>query len=96
MPDKRLCSVYRSVREEGFYLFVDQAEALARVPAELLARLGVTELVTTLVLTPERRLARAEAGRVLEAIASRGYYLQMPPPVDADLQALRRKNEKLP
>jgi uncharacterized protein YcgL (UPF0745 family) len=33
----------------------------------------------TLLLTPERKLARVEAPKVLESIAEQGFFLQMPP-----------------
>ena len=33
-------------------------------------------------LTPERRLARCEAPAVLDAIATQGFYLQLPPVIE--------------
>lgn len=101
-PDsgKCLCQVYKSPREEELYLFVDRRDGLDRVPAALLERFGTPQLVTTLVLTPERRLARAEASRVLDGLREQGYYLQMPPPrdqrIDTGMAELGDKNEKLP
>ena len=76
---KKLCSVYRSSRVEGMYLYVDKKDQLARVPEDLLATFGKPELAMTLELYPERRLARADVNKVLEAIAEHGFYLQMPP-----------------
>lgn len=95
MTGRRLCSVYSGSREDQLYLFVDRNEGLSRVPAALLERFGESRLVMTLVLTPERQLARADAGRVLAAIEENGYFLQLPPPKDSDMQLLRQKNEKL-
>ncbi len=80
---KRLCSIYRSSRVEGMYLYVDKKEDLARVPEDLMKTFGRPELAMTLALYPERKLARAEAGRVLESIEHNGFYLQMPPKPDA-------------
>lgn len=100
MSDKRLCTVYKSLREEEMYLFVDRQEDLSRVPEVLLTRFGTPQLVTTLVLTPERKLARAQAAKVLDSIAAQGFYLQMPPSRfgedDETMDALARRNEKLP
>lgn len=76
---KRLCSIYRSSRVEEMYLYVDKKEDLARVPAELLKTFGRPELAMTLALHPERKLARADVNKVLEAIEQHGFYLQMPP-----------------
>lgn len=86
----RLCTVYRSPRKEEMYLFVDRREGLERVPEELLERFGEPEVVLILKLDEGRRLARAEAGAVLEAIAEQGYYLQMPPPVPGEMPEIPR------
>lgn len=83
MSAKKLCSIYRSSRREGMYLYVDRVEDLARVPPSLLQRLGRLELAMTLALYPGRKLARAEAGDVLAAIADKGFYLQLPPADEA-------------
>lgn len=74
-----LCDVYRSARHDGMYLYVARGHGLGRVPAPLRERFGRAELALSLRLTPERRLARAEAGDVLAAIERRGFYLQLPP-----------------
>ena len=99
MSEKRLCNIYKSLREEGMYLFVDREEDLSRVPAPLLEKFGPPQRVTTLVLTPERKLARAEAAKVLEQVRERGFYLQMPPSkkeiMDEAMAAVREKNRKL-
>ncbi len=76
---KRLCEVFRSPRREGMYLYVDKQQGIGDLPEPLLQTFGTPESVMTLVLTPERRLARADAAAVLEAIDAQGFYLQMPP-----------------
>ncbi|MCC5885597.1 MAG: YcgL domain-containing protein [Gammaproteobacteria bacterium] len=79
MSAGRLVQVYRSSRREGHYLFVDLAEGLARVPEPLLVHFGRPEPALRLNLTRQRRLAQADAGAVLDAIAEKGFYLQLPP-----------------
>lgn len=100
MPQTLLCEIYKSLREEEMYLFVDKKDQLSRVPAPLLNHFGKTRLVTTLALTPERKLARADAARVIDAIREQGYYLQMPPRrdqlADTAMEVLGARNEKLP
>ena len=100
MSAKLLCAVYKSSREEEMYLFVDKNVGLDKVPEGLMQRFGQPSLVTTLVLTPERKLARASAEKVLEAIDAQGFYLQMPPPKfavsDDAMNAMNQRNEKLP
>ncbi|MBB3046512.1 hypothetical protein FHR99_000748 [Litorivivens lipolytica] len=84
---KVIVSIYRSPKKEGMYLYVEKSEGLERVPEPLLKQFGAPELAMTLVLTPERKLARAEAPKVLESIADQGFYLQMPPVPDASARS---------
>ena len=73
------CWIYKSLRREGMYLYIAGEENFGPVPADLLALFGAPELVMTLELTGERRLAQADTGEVLRQLAGQGYYLQMPP-----------------
>jgi len=89
-----LCDVYRSPRREGMYLYVPRAQGLRDVPDALRARFGEPVLALSLMLGPDRRLARADAEEVLQALAHQGWYLQLPPavvapdsPLDAAAQA---------
>lgn len=79
MSESVICEVFRSPRREGMYLFVPREEGLARVPEALLQAFGSPEPALVLQLDAGRRLARADAGEVLAAIAEQGFYLQMPP-----------------
>ncbi len=92
-----ICQIYRSRREEGMYLYVKKSEGLASVPEALLQRFGPPEPAMVLKLTPEKKLARADVTRVLEALEEPGYYLQLPPlaEADAEMLALRQHNSKL-
>lgn len=74
-----LCTIYRSSRENELYVYVDRKDGLSRLPDELLARLGRTTEVMTIKLTVERKLARVKAADVLAGIATKGFYLQLPP-----------------
>lgn len=85
---KRICSVYKSSRKREMYLYVDKREALSRVPEALLAAFGAPQLVFDMLLTPERKLAREEAPKVLENIEKQGFHLQMPPPEDEYIEHL--------
>lgn len=74
-----LCTVYRSSREAELYVYVKREEGLSRVPQDLLSKLGTTSEVLTMKLTADRKLARVKAADVLNAIAVKGFYLQLPP-----------------
>ncbi len=83
MPEPAvLCSVFRSERKEGAYLYTPLktgGDALEDIPAELLRQLGALTEVMKLKLTPNRKLANADAGRVIQQLQDCGYYLQLPP-----------------
>lgn len=87
----RPCYVYRGRREPEAYVFLAQRDAFEVLPDALLARLGGLDFALELALTPDRRLARADAGLVLRALATQGYYLQPPPPREPLLP-----NDRLP
>jgi uncharacterized protein YcgL (UPF0745 family) len=91
---QRICTIYRSAKVEGMYLYVDKAEGLARVPEALLAQFGRAEVAMTLLLDTGRKLARANAEEVLQAIADQGFFLQMPPRAELDAATTRIINEK--
>jgi uncharacterized protein YcgL (UPF0745 family) len=86
-----LCQVFRSSRQQEMYLYVEKSRGLDVVPDELLARFGTPTPVMVLLLTPERTLARADAGAVLASIARQGFYLQLPP---TPAQLLQRERGK--
>ncbi len=77
--DKLLCQVFKSPRQEGMYLYVDKRWGVAEVPEALLERFGTPLTAMTLILSPEKRLGRAQAVDVMAAIRESGFYLQMPP-----------------
>ena len=92
---RRLVAVYRSPRKEDMYLFVDRREGLARMPDALRRLFGEPEHAMDLLLTPTRKLARADAAEVLRCIAEQGFYLQMPPLPDDETHAIILANDKL-
>lgn len=73
------CAIYRSLKKFDNYLYVEQKGEFARVPPPLLQMLGGLELVMTLELTPQRKLANADAAQVRRQLREQGYYLQLPP-----------------
>lgn len=76
------CDVYKSLRKEDYYLYVDASDGLERVPELLLKQLGEVEKTLSFTLTEDRKLAREDPGRVMSNLQSEGYHLQMPPAVD--------------
>lgn len=93
--EKVLCDIYKSPKKDEMYLYVKKSDGLTRVPEALLERFGAPRHVTTLMLAPERKMARTSAEKVLAAIDSQGFFLQMPPVQEDYMQAINEKNSKL-
>ena len=73
------CYVYKSSRRADTYVYLARRDDEGVLPAPLRQQLGALSLVLELDLSPERRLARADAANVMAQLADAGYYLQMPP-----------------
>jgi uncharacterized protein YcgL (UPF0745 family) len=61
------------------YLYLNRSKGFESVPKALLESFGEPQLVTTLVLTASKKLARADIEKVLSDLDGQGFYLQMPP-----------------
>jgi uncharacterized protein YcgL (UPF0745 family) len=70
--------VYKSLRKPDTYLYLRERDAFTLLPVALLAPLGQLAFVMELALTPERKLARADAETVRQNLAKLGYHLQFP------------------
>ncbi len=93
---KIICSVYRSTKKEELYLYVPKAKGLSDVPEALLTMFGVPELAFSLLLTPERKLAKEDIQKVFESLDEKGFHLQLPPAKQDDyMQEINRHNHKM-
>ena len=89
---KKVCEVYRCAKKEGMYIYLDKARGLDVLPEALKQRAGKMEVAMTLVITPEKNLARAKAEDVLTAIDNQGFYLQMPPSLSTEMHSVSQAN----
>lgn len=85
-----LCAVYKSVKKDGAYLYVQKRDDFSAVPAALLQSFGAPQLVTLINLAGREHLANADINKVKQQLAEQGFYLQLPPPVD-DLLAQHKR-----
>ena len=76
---KRFCSIYKSSKRAEMYLYVDRSQDVSKLPESLMIAFGTPTKVMDLVLTPEKKLARADAEKVLSSIEEQDFYLQIPP-----------------
>lgn len=84
--NKRFCSIYKSSKKAEMYLYVDRSQDVSKLPEGLMLAFGSPTKVMDIVLTPEKKLARADSDKVLAAIEEQSFYLQMPP-TDQDADA---------
>jgi len=71
--------VYKSQRKQDTYVYLATRDAFDALPPALFAQLGPLAFVVEVALTAERKLALADPVQVRQALAERGFYLQMPP-----------------
>ncbi|GAB2931908.1 YcgL domain-containing protein [Rheinheimera gaetbuli] len=87
-----LCAVYKSVKKDGAYLYVQKRDDFSAVPAALLQSFGTPQLVTLINLAGREHLANADINKVKQQLAEQGFYLQIPPPVE-DLLAQHKRRQ---
>lgn len=73
------CTVYRSNKKFGAYVYCAEDFKLSQLPDELLLRLGHCEAVMVLNLDERDKLGREDIQRVRNNLAEQGYHLQLPP-----------------
>ncbi|MCD8547722.1 MAG: YcgL domain-containing protein [Aeromonadaceae bacterium] len=85
-----ICAVYKSRKKEQTYLYVVRRDDFSQVPAELMTLFGPPQFVMLLPLTQAVSLPGVAYETLCEALAQRGFYLQLPPPVESLLVQHRR------
>jgi len=74
-----LCFIYKSLKKEHLYLYIDKKDDFSRVPEALFESFGKMEFVMELELTPERKLAQENAVKVIDSLTTKGFFVQLPP-----------------
>lgn len=73
------CQIYKGSKKQDHYIYLPEEGDRTKIPDSLLKLLGRLELVMTLELTPQTRLARANPDEILKSCREHGFYLQLPP-----------------
>ncbi|SFC98785.1 YcgL domain-containing protein [Pragia fontium] len=81
-----LCAIYRSNKRDQTYIYIEKQDDFSKVPEELMANFGKPIFVMTLSLDSRERLASADIVRVKQDLTEKGFYLQVPPPIESLLQ----------
>lgn len=73
------CFIYKSLKKEYLYLYIDKKDDFSKVPEALFNSFGNMEFVMDLELTPEKKLAKEDAAKVIDSLHEKGFFVQMPP-----------------
>ncbi len=73
------CFIYKSLKKAELYLYLDKKDDFTAVPQALFDSFGQLAFVMELQLTPERKLARESADKVIASLQAKGFFVQMPP-----------------
>ena len=75
-----LCAIYKSLKKEQTYLFIENRDDFSKVPEALMTTFGTPTLVTLINLATKDKLGMADLSKVKKNLTEQGYYLQLPPP----------------
>ncbi|MGL4735103.1 MAG: YcgL domain-containing protein [Enterovibrio sp.] len=89
------CAIYKSHKKADMYLYLPKKDAFELLPAALAQQFGPPVFVMMINLAKRSKLAMADINKVKEALQDPGFYLQMPPPINAALETISSKNNKL-
>lgn len=73
--------VYRSLKKNGYYLYVARENNFEKVPQALLQELGELVPALTFELTKTRKLATENPEKVFNNLQDTGYHLQITDPL---------------
>jgi len=74
-----LCFIYKSLKKEELYLYLDKKDDFSALPENLFNSFGPLQFVMELQLSLERKLAREDVSKVMAGLENKGFYVQMPP-----------------
>lgn len=73
------CTVYKSSKKADLFLFVPSETAPDTLDTTILAPFGLLQMVMTLDLSADRRLALSDTATIRRHIDALGFHVQMPP-----------------
>lgn len=88
-----ICAIYKSSKKEGMYLYVPKKDDFSQVPDQLMQMFGKPVIVMMINLAT-RSLALVDVDKVKESMNKDGYFLQLPPPVENELEKHKQRKQK--
>ncbi|MGL6025992.1 MAG: YcgL domain-containing protein [Vibrio sp.] len=85
-----LCSIYKSAKKEGAYLYIPKRDDFSQVPDTLLQMFG-KPIFVMLVNLEQRQLAQVSVENVKQSLQTQGFFLQLPPPAENMLEQYKER-----
>lgn len=74
--------IYKSSHKAELYIYITQKDDFSNVPQALYNSMGKEPIfVMEIELTAERKLARENVETVIKNLETKGFHLQIPPPI---------------
>lgn len=89
------CSIYKSVKKQGSYLYISKKDDFKDLPESLMSVFGEPHFVMMLNLEKRETLARVDIEKVRGSLLKNGFFLQLPETLDRTLNHIILKNSKL-
>ncbi|MDP5253864.1 MULTISPECIES: YcgL domain-containing protein [unclassified Vibrio] len=87
------CSIYKSAKKPGAYLYVPKKDDFSQIPDALMTMFGKPTLVMVVNLSG-RTLAQVNVDKVKASIQDEGYFLQLPPPPENLLEQHKARKKQ--
>lgn len=88
-----ICAIYKSSKKEGMYLYVPKKDDFSQVPDQLMQMFGKPVIVMMINLAT-RSLALVDVEKVKESMNKDGYFLQLPPPTENELEKHKQRKQQ--
>ncbi|MGR5422995.1 YcgL domain-containing protein [Vibrio sp. DNB22_12_1] len=88
-----LCSIYKSAKKEGAYLYIPKKDDFSQVPDTLMQMFGKPMPVMTIKLDG-RTLAQVDIEKVKASLQNEGFFLQLPPPPENLLEKYKEQKSQ--
>jgi len=85
-----LCSIYKSSKKEGTYLYVPKKDDFSDVPESLKKVFG-KPIFVMVVRLEGRQLAQVDVEKVKQSLKDDGFFLQVPPPPENLLEKYKEQ-----
>ncbi len=85
-----LCTIYKSTKKEGAYLYIPKKDDFSQVPDTLMKMFGKPSLVMMINLDG-RELAQVDIEKVKKSLNEEGFFLQLPPPPENLLEQHKQR-----